>query len=138
MRNARGYPIANWPEQILIPDALWETAFAIFQSVMVPGVMNQANFWGPEGPGGPVELIATPMLDLLTTTSFYGGRARRQFVRKWKMRPEVAVYGGRGTESFLRTREGMRVRIGWDMTIGVRDHVFWVESLSGTTPPGGA
>ena len=138
MRNARLYPIANWPEVLLVPDALWERAHATLMSVLVPSVENETNFWGPNGPGGPIELISTPMLDLLTTTAWYGGRPRRQFVRKWKMRPEVAVYGGRGTESFLRTREGMRVRIGWDMTLGVRAHEYWVECLSASTPPGGA
>lgn len=138
MRNAAGYPVANWPEIILVPDAKWEKAWEILESSLKPGVANQANFWGPNGPGGTVQLVSTPMLDLLTTTSWYGGRPRRQFIRKWKQRPEIAVFGGRGTEPFLRTREGMRVRIGWDMTVAARDHIHWVESLDGTTPPGGA
>lgn len=138
MRSSRNTPIANWPEIVLTPDALWETSWKLLNSVQQPGVMNEGNFWGPGGPGGPIQHVSTPFLDLLTTTCWYAGRPQLEFVRKWKKRPEVAVHGGKDTEMYVTTRQGMIVSVDWDMQIGVRDHVFWVENLPGTTPPGGA
>ncbi len=138
MRNSRGYPFANPLKVILVPDALWLTAWTILNSQHTPGVYNEVNFFGPTGPGNPGKLLSSPYLDLLTTSAWYGGDPQREFVRKWKQRPEVAVHGGTGTEPYVRTREGMRIRIGWDMTVGARAHFHWVESLSGTTAPGDA
>jgi len=135
VRNPAGYPVANFPEVILVPDALWAAAWKMLNSTLQPGVENEANFFGPGSPGGRIKLISTPMLDLLTTTHWYGGRPQRQFVRKFKMRPEIATFGGKGTEAYLRTREGFRVRIGWDMTIGVRDHIWWIENSDDTAGP---
>lgn len=137
MRSGRNMPVANWPEVIMVPDARWEEAWAILQSAKVPGIFNEENFWGPNGPGA-TRLYSSPMIDLFSTVAWYGGRPTRQFMRKWATRPEVVVHGGSDTLPYLHTREGFRVRIGWDMRLFCRDYRFWVENLEATTAPGGA
>ena len=85
------------------------------------------------------QILSTPFLDILSTTAWWAGDPQRQYVRKFRRRPEVAVHGGTGTEAYVRTHEGMRVRIGWDMQLGVRAHTFMAASYAGnaTTGPGG-
>jgi len=117
-----------------VPDALKLTAWTLLKSAGTPGVYNEENYYGPMGPEA-IELISTPMLDLYSTSTYYGGDPEREFVRKWRQRPEVAVHGGSGTLPFLMTREGFRVRIGWDMKLFVRAHNRWVQMLSGTDSP---
>ena len=135
--GAAGYPMPAMFRKLLVPDALWLRAWTLLNSTNTPGVFGEQNFFGPGGPVRP-ELLSSPFLDLLTNQDFYGGDPERQFVRKFKRRPEVATYGGSDTEAYVRTHTAMRVRIGWDMTVGTRAHVYWAESLATTTPPGGA
>src|SRR3990167_1021492 len=137
MRNSRNMPIMNWPEVIVVPDAAWERAWAALESENTPGVFNEVNFYGPRGPRR-TQLISSPMIDLFTTTTWWGGRPKRQFVRKWAQRPEVSVHGGADTAAYTETRQGLLVRIGWDMLVFARDYVYMVECLDATTPPGGA
>jgi len=138
MRNPAGFPVANWLETILVPDAAWQRAWEALKSEKTPGVFNQQNFFGPSGAMPSPRLISSPMLDLFTTTSWYAGRPGRQIIRKWATRPEVVVNGGQDTRAYLDTREGFRTRIGWDMRIGMSDYIYWIENLDAETPPGGA
>ena len=133
-RNERGYPIPVRNMILLVPDALWVTAWKILGAVFEPGVFNEPNFFGPQGPVR-MTLLSSPYLDLLSTSAWYGGDPRRILVRKWALRPEVATYGGTGTQAFVDSRTALCVRLAWDMEVGVRDYVGWVQSLSDQTAP---
>jgi len=135
MRKPSGFPIAQIPRVILVPSALWETAWKILNAQLVAGVFNEPNFYGPGGPMGGMMLLTSPILDRFSSTAWYGGDPTKVFVRKWALRPEVATLGGSGTEAYLHTREAMRVRIAWNMDVGVRDHVAWIQSLTASTAP---
>lgn len=133
--NSRGKRIAFRGQLVhLVPDALWVTAWKLYNSLTVPGVFGEANFYGPGGQVMP-RLISSPKLDDLSTSAHYMGFPAAIFVRKWKLRPEIATLSGTGTEAFVRTRTGLRVRLAWDMEVGARDYVGWVQSLSATTAP---
>lgn len=137
MKNSRNKRIAipRSELRLLVPDALYETAWAIKTSAMEPGVFNKMNFFGPQGPFAALKIISTPKLDDLSTSAWYFGAPKRQFRRKWKLRPEIATYAGRGTEAFVKTREGLRVRIAWDMEVGAVDYVYWLQNLAANTAP---
>ena len=66
------------------------------------------------------------------------GAFMRQFVRKWKLRPEAIVLPGTAdgaAQSFLDARIGYQARIAWDMEVGAIDYVYVVQSLAATTAP---
>lgn len=135
MKNSRGKRI-NIPISqctLLVPDALVGTALTILKSEYIPGDFNALNPWGPKGIYQP-KLLSSPKLDDLSTTAYYIGIPRKQFVRKWKLRFEYMTLTG-DTESLLRRRVVFQARIGWDVEIGASDYVYWVQSLSGTTAP---
>lgn len=134
MKNSRGFPISNKPKVILVPDALWETAWTQLKAVMQPGIFNEPNFWGPSGPMS-LTLLSSPYVDLMSTTAWYAGDPKNLFVRKWALRPETAVFGGTGTEAFVTCRQAMVVRTAWDMDVAARDYVGWVQNLAGETSP---
>ena len=136
MTNSRGKRIAIPRSELilLVPDALLDTADRLLGSELTPGVLNEVNPWGPRGRYRP-KLISTPKLDDLSASAFYLGAFRRQFVRKWKLRPEIAIHSGTGTEMYVDARMAYRVRVAWDMEIGCRDYVYVIQSLSGTTAP---
>lgn len=137
MTNSRGKRIAIPRSELvwLVPDSKYETAWAIKTSAMEPGVFNKENFYGPSGPYRTLKIVSSPKLDDLSPTAHYFGAPKRQFRRKWKLRPEIATHSGRGTEAFVRTREGLRVRIAWDMEVGAVDYVYWLQSLAAAVAP---
>lgn len=135
MKNSRGKRI-NIPGsrmRLLVPDALIGVATKIRGSEMVPGVENELNTWGPRGQWQP-GLVSSPKLDDLSTSAWYLGDFKKQFVRKWKLRFEYVTLSGL-TEAFLKRRTAFQARIGWDCEVGAVDHVFVVQSLAGTTAP---
>lgn len=140
MKNARGRRInIPWSEVYLfVPDALLETLMKTLNSQLVPGVENEYSAWGPTGMFNiPSDRIkSTPKLDDYTTTAWYMGAFRRQFIRKWKLRFEYVTLG-QDTQAYLNSRIAFQARIAWDVEIGATDYVFVVENLSGTTAPGG-
>lgn len=138
MKNARGKRInIPWSEVlILVPDALLETLMKILSSELVPGVENEYSAWGPRGMFTiPTERVkSSPKLDDLSSSAWYMGAFRRQFVRKWKLRFEYVTLG-MDTQAYLNSRIAFQARIAWDCEIGARDYVYVVQSLSGTTAP---
>lgn len=132
MLNSRGKRIAIPISRctLLVPDALAGVALKIQGSEMVPGVANELNNWGTRGQYRP-RFRSTPKLDDLSTSAWYLGWFEKQFVRKWKLRMEYMTLTG-DTESKLRQRIAAQFRIAWNCEIGVRDHVYVVQSLSGT------
>lgn len=135
MLNTRGERMAIPMSEciLLVPDALAPTALKILGSESEPGVLNELNNWGTRGIYRPM-LRTTPKLDDISTSAWYLGAFPRQFIRKWKIRLEtVSVYAD--AMQFARTREAYRTRVAWDVEVGARDHVFVVQSLSGTTAP---
>jgi len=122
--------------QILVPDAKIGTLSKILNSEYVPGVVNEKSNWGPGGRFGiPMErVLSSPVVDNLSTSAWYYGAFRRQFIRKWKLRFEY-VSLGMDTQAFLNARIAAQFRIAWDCEIGARDYVFVVQNLDGTTAP---
>lgn len=118
---------------MLVPDALFGTAAKILGSGLEPGVENEINNWGPQGRWRPI-LMSSPKLDDLSTTVWYLGDFKRQFVRKWKLRFETMTLTD-GTESMLKSRIAYQARIAWDCEIGATDYVWVVQNLSATTAP---
>ena len=139
MNEPNGDPIpVNASDQVLlVPDALLMTAWKILNSDMEPGVFNEANFYGGRGMFRP-RLLSSVFLDDRSTTAWYLGAFMRQFVRKWKLRPEAIVLPGTAdgaAQSFLDARIGYQARIAWDMEVGAIDYVYVVQSLAATTAP---
>jgi hypothetical protein len=135
MKNERGKRIAIPISRctLLVPDALAGVANKLLNSEYVPGVVNEVSSWGPRGQYRP-KLRTSPKLDDISTTAWYLGQFDKQFVRKWKLRMEYMMLTG-DTESKLRARIAAQFRIAWNCEIGARDHVYVVQSLSGTTAP---
>lgn len=121
--------------KLLVPDSLLLRAWTLLNSQGTPGVFNEVNMFGPNGPARPASLISDARLDDLSTTAWYYGDFQRQFVRKWKLRPEIVTYGGTSTLPYTDRREALRVRIGWDMEVMARDYVYVIQCLSGTAAP---
>ncbi len=139
MRNGRGKAIGiPWSEVILlVPYALVGLASKVFNSELVPGVENEVSNYGPRGMWSlPKERIkTTPKLDDISSTAWYLGAFRRQFVRKWKLRFEYVTLG-MDTQAYLNSRIAFQARIAWDCEIGARDYVYCVQNLAATTAPG--
>jgi hypothetical protein len=102
----------------------------------VPGVENEVSNWGPRGKWRitPERVISSPKLDDLSASAWYYGAPKRQFVRKWKLRMEYVTLGA-NTEEYLKRRVAFQARIAWDVEVGARDYVYWVQSLAATTFP---
>jgi len=135
MENSRGKRI-NIPMSqciLLVPDALVGTALKIRNSELTPGVINEYNAWGPRGPWQP-QVVSSPKLDDFSTTAWYLGDFKRQFIRKWKLRMEYVTLG-MDTETFLKSRVAFQARIAWDMEVGALDYVYVVQSLDSSTEP---
>lgn len=134
-RNEKGFPIVLPEPYLVVPDALLSTALKLVGSEMTPAIFNELNPWGPMGPFR-VRLLSSPYIDaFIDTTSWLYGDLPNQFVRHWKLRPEFVFRSGPGTDAFLRTREGYRARVGWDMEIGAVSFERVVRVLSTTTAP---
>lgn len=135
MTNSRGKRIAIPISQckLLVPDALAPTAQILLNSMMTPGVANEANPWGPQGAYRP-QLLSSPKLDDLSTTAWYLGNFAKQFRRKWSVRMEMVVMNGDLT-NYLRNRVAFEARVAWDCEVGAVDYVYVVQNLAGTTAP---
>ncbi len=142
MKNMRGKRInIPWSEVVILaPCAIENKILQVLNSIYVPGVLNEKSSYGPEGkyylnPNG--KLWTSPKLDDLSTSAWYCGAPRRQFIRKWKLRFEYVTLGT-DTESYLRRRIAFQARIAWDCEIGATDYVYWVQNLAATTFPADA
>ena len=135
MKNERGKRITIPINQCIlaVPDALVATANKILNSELVPGVENEVNPWGPKGQYRP-RIVSSPKLDDISTTAWYLGMFKKQFIRKWKLRYENVMLEG-NTQMFLDKRIAAQMRVAWDVEIGALDYVYAVQCLSGTTPP---
>jgi len=130
MKNSRGERINVFGSELtlLVPDALWQTAWQIKNSVLEPGVWNQKAFYGSEGPV-PYRILSSSKIDDLSTTTWALGNFKKQFLRKWKLRPEVLVMPGSNpgaAQSFLDARIGYQARVAYDFSVGARDQGVYV------------
>lgn len=128
MKNSRGKRI-NIPIGqcvLLVPDALVSRASVILNSMLLPGVENENNPWGPNGRYRPM-LLSSPKLDDISTTDWYLGMFNRQFKRKWKLRMEYVTLMG-DTQAFLDKRVAFQARLAWDVEVGATDYVWVVQS----------
>jgi hypothetical protein len=116
---------------LLVPDALSGVAAKILNSELVPGVENELNNWGPRGQYRP-RLLTSSKLDDIATDAWYLGLPQRQFVRKWKLRMEYVTMSG-STQEYLERRIAFQSRIAWDVEIGARDYIGWIQNLASTT-----
>lgn len=137
MKNSRGRKIALPMSEatLLIPESLSLNAFQILNSSMTPGTLNEANAFGPRGPFRPGRVISSPKLDDLSTSAWYLGLFNRQFVRKWKLRLELASLSGSDTENFVRNRIAMEWRVAWDCEVGAQDYVYVIQNLAAEAAP---
>ena len=135
--NGERIGIARSRQVILVPDAKVKTLAKILNSQYVPGVENEISNWGPSGMFHvPMERVfSTPLLDDLSTVTWYYGDFQSQFIRKWKLRFEYASLG-MDTQAFLNARIAAQYRIAYDVEVGARDYVYVVQCLSATTAPG--
>lgn len=130
-RGRRIDPRLNSEGILLVPDALAGIASTLTRSEYTPGNPNEVNPWGPRGLYQP-RLLSSVKLDDISTGEFYMGTPKRVFVRKWKLRVETLSVS-RDPLEFLRTRCAYEGRVGWDMEIGAKDLVGWVQSIPGAT-----
>lgn len=134
-RNEKGFPIVIGEPCLVVPDALLSTALKLVGSEMTPAVFNELNPWGPGG-RFTTRVMSSPYIDaFIDTTSWLYGDLVGQFVRHWALRPEFVFRSGPGTDAFLRTREGYRARVAWDMEIGAVGFERVVRCLATTTQP---
>lgn len=135
MKNDRGkrisIPMASCI--LLVPSALEGAAMKILNSELAPGVANEYSAWGPRGSWRPT-LRSTPKLDDLSTTTWYLGDFKRQFVRTWQRRMEIMSLG-ETTESYLRSDVAFQARVSWACGVGATCYERVVQSLSSTTAP---
>jgi len=139
MLNERKKRIQIWRNDgsmiLLVPDALVLAADKILRSEFTPGVFNELAPFGPRGRYTP-NLLTSPKLDDLSTTTWYMGDFKRQFTRKWSLRMELVTLA-MDEQAFLKSRIAFQSRIAWDVEIGATDYIFVVQNLDGTayTPP---
>lgn len=138
MLNNRGKRITIPQSEIVVavPDAIVGKVLKVVNSEYVPGVENEVSNWGPRGKWRitPERVISSPKLDDLSASAWYYGAPKRQFVRKWKLRMEYVTLGA-NTEEYLKRRVAFQARIAWDVEVGARDYVYWVQNLAATTFP---
>lgn len=135
MLNSRGKRISIPVSEctLLVPNAVAPTADKLLLSEMTPGVANEYNPWGPRGRYRPT-LSSSPKLDDLSTSAWYLGWFRKQFMRIWKLRLEYVTLSG-NTQAFLNSRIAFQARLAWSVGIGARDYVYVIQNLDATTAP---
>lgn len=137
MKDDLGKPLPVAPNQcvLLVPDALLGTASKILTTENVIGsAYNDINEWGPRGRFAGVRLLSSSRLDVWSTSAWYFGMPKRQFRRKWALRMRSTTLG-ETTESYLRQRIAFQASVDWNVEVGAVDYVYWVQSLTSTTPP---
>jgi len=134
--NERGKRVNLPPSRclILVPDALVGTARKIRGSEMTPGVENELNNWGPRG-AYQSAVLSSSKVDDISTSAWYYGDFKAQFIRKWKLRFENATLGGTSTEAWLKQRIAAQYRMAYDCEVGAIGYQSVVQCLSGTTAP---
>ena len=139
MLNSRGkrFLIPYSERVILYPDAISGTVNKVLNSEYVPGVENEKSNWGPGGQWNiPQERrLSTPKLDDLSSSAWYYGVPKKQFIRKWKIRFTYVTLG-QNTQAYLDKDIAFQARVSWDCEIGATDYVYWLQNLSATTFPG--
>lgn len=138
MKNSRGKRI-NIPVServVLCPDAILGAVLKVMNSEYVPGVENELSNWGPRGKWNiPVSrILSSPKLDDLSTSAWYYGAPKRQFMRKWKIRFTYVTLGA-NTQAYLDKDIAFQARISWDCEVGATDYVNFIQCLSATTAP---
>ena len=114
-------------------EALAPVAQTILNSQYTPGVVGEANPWGPQGSYRP-RLLSSSKLDAISTTAWHLGNFKKQFRRKWGIRMEMVTMSGDIT-NYLRSRIAFEARVGWDCEVGATDYIYVIQNLTGTTAP---
>ena len=138
MKNERGRRInLAWSNvKVLVPSNIEGIMLAIANSPMVSGLANEISNWGPQGKYSlsSDRILSSPKLDDLSTTAWYMGDFKKQFMRKWKLRFEF-VSLGMDTQAYLDSRIAAQFRVAWDVEVGARDYIYVVQCLNATTAP---
>jgi len=134
MTNTRGKRMNIGPRILFVPDTVLPTALKLLDSELTPGTENELNPFGPRGALRVAGVVSTPKLDDLSTSAWYMGNFRRQFVGKWRRRAmEMAL--GEQAEAALQADVVFQASMSWDYEVGAVDHAFVVQSLTATTAP---
>ncbi len=133
MKDSNGFPInAVTPGLILlVPFALASTAARIVNSELIPGTVNAINPYGPRG-NWPLSVVVSPFLDAYSTTAWYLGQFKKQFVKKISRRIEIASVSNT-TDSYIAKKIALQVRCDWDVNVGAVDYTYVIQNLSATT-----
>ena len=121
---------------LLAPFQLRNKIFKVLNSEYVPGVENEVSNYGSRGMYNiPKErVIISKRLSDLSTSAWYLGAFKEQFIRKWKMRFEY-VSLGQSTQAYLDSQIVAQYRVAWDCEVGATDYVYGIQNLSGSTAP---
>jgi len=134
--NERDKPVMHSVTEPLTwfgPKALEPIIFHLTRSEYTPGVVQEVNMYGPRGPRN-MKIVCSPWFDLRSATAWYLGYPKAQFRRKTKFAAEYVSLGNT-TESYLRSRIAMQMRVACDVTVGADDYIHVVQSLAASTPP---
>lgn len=121
---------------LLAPFELRNRIFKVLNSEYVPGIENEVSNYGSRGMYNiPRErVIISKRLSDLSTSAWYLGAFKEQFIRKWKMRFEY-VSLGQSTQAYLDSQIVAQYRVAFDCEVGATDYVYCVQCLSASTAP---
>jgi hypothetical protein len=114
---------------LLVPHTLNGLAERLLNSELLPiGANNDINHWGPNG-SKRVKLLSSVRLDDISTSVWFLGDFKSQFMRKYAKRMEYVTLGD-NTESFLQRGIAWQGRIAVDVEVGASDYVFVVRNTA--------
>jgi hypothetical protein len=128
----------SWSDVILlVPYTLSGVAAKILGSELVPGVVNEIANYGPRGPWAMpmTRMLTSNLLDDLSTSAWYLGAFKKQFIRKTKADLELVTLG-QNTQAYLDSEVAFQARASEDVEVGATDYVYVVQNLSGSSAPG--
>jgi hypothetical protein len=127
MRNAKGFPIVMSPTTLLIPMALDMTAKTLMSSPVRLGDHNAV----PNPVKNTYTIVPTPFLDMNSTTEWYIGDFKKQFM--WKeVIPFQVQTRDRDSEAGWNRDIKASFKVRYYGRVGALDYVYVVKSL-GTT-----
>ena len=135
--NGRRIPIRWSRVMLLVPYTLVGVASKIIGSEYVPGVENEIANYGMRGMFTlPKErVLTTNMLDDLSTSAWYLGDFKSQFMRKTKASLELVTLG-MNTQEYLDRDIAFQARASEDVEVGAVDYTYVVQNLAAATAPG--
>jgi len=139
MRDENDRPVNNSVNNmiLLVPDAVVSLASRLLNSEFIPGenAPNEINDWGPRGRYRP-RLLSSNWLDAkFSSSAWYLGDFKRQFVRKISQQLRFLSISGPGFVDYVRSGVLMEMSYSWDWAVGAVTYDRVVQSLSATTFP---